>query len=352
MDRATQLSGRLSRRRFVQAATGVGLSVAGLGLAAGCQNPMLPSLSPGRGSALETTRLRVPINTAGVCVAAQYIAEDLFRAEGFTDLQYIRTPGPLITNGLASGDLDIGLQFSGPLMIRVDSGSPIVVLSGAHVGCFELFGTDQVRAIRDLKGKTVAIQEQGGPEHVFFASMASYVGLNPSQDITWIALPAAEGKRLLAEGKVDAYLGFPPDPQELRASKVGHSVVNSAVDRPWSQYFCCMVAANQAFVEQNPVATKRALRAMLKAADICASEPERTAQFLVDRGYATQYDFALQLMKELPYDKWREYDPEDTVRFYALRLHEAGMVKSSPEAIIQKGTNWRFLNELKQELKA
>jgi NitT/TauT family transport system substrate-binding protein len=258
----------------------------------------------------------------------------------------------LITNGLADGNLDIGLQFSGPLMIRVDTGSPIVVLSGAHVGCFELFGSDQVHAIRDLKGRTVAIQEQGGPEHVFFASMASYVGLNPSQDITWVALPAAQGKQLLAEGKVDAYLGFPPDPQELRAAKVGHSVVNSAVDRPWSQYFCCMVAANQAFVQQNPVAAKRALRAMLKAADICAAEPERTAQFLVDRGYATQYDYALQLMKELPYDKWREYDPEDTARFYALRLHEAGMVKSSPETIIQKGTNWRFFNELKQELKA
>ena len=29
-------------------------------------------------------------------------------------------------------------------------------------------------------------------------------------------------------------------------------------------------------------------------------------------------------MKEIPYGKWRDYDPEDTLRFYALRLHEAG----------------------------
>ena len=48
-------------------------------------------------------------------------------------------------------------------------------------------------------------------------------------------------------------------------------------------------------------------------------------------------------MKEIPYGQWREYDPEDTVRFYALRLHEVGMIKSSPQKIIAQGTDWRFL---------
>jgi len=56
-------------------------------------------------------------------------------------------------------------------------------------------------------------------------------------------------------------------------------------------------------------------------------------------------------LQELPYDKWREYDHEDAVRFYALRLHEIGMIKSSPQEIIADGTDWRFLNELKRELK-
>jgi NitT/TauT family transport system substrate-binding protein len=71
----------------------------------------------------------------------------------------------------------------------------------------------------------------------------------------------------------------------------------------------------------------------------------------VDRGFTANYDYALRTMKDLPYDKWRDFDPEDTVRFYSLRLHEAGMIKSTPDTIIQKGTDWRFLNELKKELK-
>ena len=123
----------------------------------------------------------------------------------------------------------------------------------------------------------------------------------------------------------------------MREQQIGHVVVNSTVDRPWSQYFCCMLAGNREFVRKHPVATKRALRAILKAADVCALEPEQTAQFLVDKDYAKRYDYALQAIKDLPYGKWREYSPEDTLRFYALRLHEAGMLKFEPAEAYRPG---------------
>jgi NitT/TauT family transport system substrate-binding protein len=55
-------------------------------------------------------------------------------------------------------------------------------------------------------------------------------------------------------------------------------------------------------------------------------------------------------LRDIPYGKWREFTAEDTMRFYALRPHEAGMIKSTPEKIIAKGTDWRFLNEVKREL--
>jgi NitT/TauT family transport system substrate-binding protein len=181
--------------------------------------------------------------------------------------------------------------------------------------------------------------------------MVAYVGLDPQRDIQWVTYALDEAKRLLTESRIDALLAFPPAAQELRAQRIGHVVVNSALDHPWSQYFCCMVLGNRDFVRTHPVATKRALRAILKAADLCAREPERAAQFIVEQAYAKRYDYALEAMKDLPYSQWREYDPEDTVRFYALRLHEAGMIKSSPQKIIAQGIDWRFFNELKKELK-
>jgi len=157
---------------------------------------------------------------------------------------------------------------------------------------------------------------------------------------------------MLADGKVDAYMALPPDPQELRAKKIGRVLLNSATDRPWSQYFCCVVVGNREFVKKNPVATKRALRAILKSANVCALEPERSARLLVDKGYTPNYEYALGTLKDIPYGKWREYDPEDTVRFYSLRLNEIGMIKNGPQKIIAQGTDWRFLRELKKELKA
>jgi NitT/TauT family transport system substrate-binding protein len=298
----------------------------------------------------ETTTIRL-VQAPSICVAPYYVAEEFLQGEGFTQVHHVQTERQLFTQALLAGEADIALNFVGPLLAGLDAGNPLVILAGAHVGCFELIGREQVRAIRDLKGKTVAVTEIGGPDHSFLASMVAYVGLDPRRDIHWVTHPVVESTPLLAEGKVDALLALPPSPQELRSKKIGHVVVNSSVDRPWSLYFCCMVYARWEFVRKYPVATKRVLRAILKAADVCALEPERAARFLVDKGYTPRYDYALQTMKDVPYNKWREYDPEDTVRFYALRLHEAGMIKSSPQKLITQGTDWRFLNELKRELK-
>ena len=181
--------------------------------------------------------------------------------------------------------------------------------------------------------------------------MAAHVGLDPAKDIHWVTSSSPKPMELFAEGKIDAFLGFPPEPQELRARNIGRVIVNSILDRPWSQYFCCVLAASSKYVRDHPVATKRVMRAIIKAADLCASEPTRVAQHIVDGGFTPRYDYALQTLKEVPYARWRDYDTEDTVRFYALRLREAGMIKSSPSKILANGTDWRQWNELKRELK-
>jgi NitT/TauT family transport system substrate-binding protein len=302
-------------------------------------------------SPLETTRVRLG-SLASICLSPQYVAEDLLRAEGFTDIRYPQTSGGVPgAKELGAGDADIGTNMAAAIVVAIDVGTPIVVLAGVHVGCFELIATDRVRTIKDLKGKTVAVFGLESAQYLFLASMAALVGLDPRKDITWVDLPSAEAKGLLAEGKIDAFLGFPPDPQDLRAKKVGHVVVNSATDRPWSQYFCCMVIANREFVARHPVATKRALRAILKGDEVCALDPARAARAYRDRGFDAPAPLVLQALKDVPFGQWRAYDPADTLRFYALRLHEAGMIKGSPQRILAQGTDWRFLNELKRELK-
>ncbi|MGH2404083.1 MAG: ABC transporter substrate-binding protein, partial [bacterium] len=317
-----------SRREFLGEAIRVGAAgIVGLQSARLAAHLLGQSRAFGAEPPPETTTLRLT-HAAALCLAPQYVAEDFLAGEGFTEISYVKTRlGAL--RAVASGEVNMSMTFSGPLIMQVDAGDPIVMLAGVHPGCFELFGTDRIRTVRDLKGKTVAVAQLRSSQHVFLSSIAAHVGLDPRKDITWIRRPFAESMQLLAERKIDAYMAFPPEPQELRAKKIGHVVVNSMMDRPWSQYFCCLVGANREFVRKHPVATKRAVRAILKAADRCVKEPERVARFLVDRGYTQRYDYALQTLKDISYGRWREYDPEDTVRFYALRLHEAGLIKTS-----------------------
>jgi NitT/TauT family transport system substrate-binding protein len=299
----------------------------------------------------ETTRVRLV--KASLCTAPAYVAEDLLRSEGFSEVHYIDDdPYEIGTSKLvATGAADLNMSFGLTTLVRVDAGQPVVLLAGVHTGCYELFGTERVRSIRGLRGSKVAIPGLGSSHHAFLSVIASYVGVDPRREISWVTLSHEHAKRLLADGAVDAYLGFPPEPQDLRAKRIGHVILNSATDQPWAQYFCCMVVGNRDFVRRHPVATKRALRALLKATDLCAAEPARYAQFLVDRGYVDNREYALQTLTDLPYGKWREFNPEDSVRFFGLRLHETGMVKSTPQKLIAHGTDWRFLNELKGELK-
>jgi NitT/TauT family transport system substrate-binding protein len=305
---------------------------------------------------LETTTIRVAYTPGFECVTPKTIVEGLLRAEGFTD---VRLLPPSDTISVVSGELDFDSEAAPFIASRVDAGEPITALAGVHVGCYELFVHEPIRTISDLRGKKVGIDYLGSGAHVYLAIMAAQIGLDPKRDIEWVPNPQhrqtlADNSVLerFAEGKVDAILGFPPEPQELRARKIGRVILNTAMDAPWSGYFCCMIYGNRAWVRDHPVATKRFLGAILKGADLCATEPQTAARRLVDAGFTGNYDYALQTLTEIPYDKWREYDPDDTMRFFALRLHEVGMIKSSPNKIIADGTDWRFLNELKRELKA
>jgi NitT/TauT family transport system substrate-binding protein len=329
-----------TRRRFLTTVSAAG--AAGLFCA--------PRVLAAEGS-LETTTVRLE-KSAALCIAPQYLVEELLRADGFTDIRYIEGSPPGVTERVAHGMVDFQTIYAPNFITAIDRGEPITLLTGVMVGCYELFGNEDTRSITDLKGKSVGMQALGSLGHILVSLMAANVGLDPGRDLHWVTDPKAKPKDLFIDGKIDAFLGFPPEPQELRDRRIGHVIVNSAVDRPWSQYLCCMLAGNRDFLLKYPVATKRVVRAILKATDFCATDPAGAARRLVDGGFTGRYDYALQTLSENLYDKWREYDSEDTIRFYALRMHEAGFIKSSPQKIIADGTDWRFLNELKRELKA
>jgi len=331
-----------NRRRFI----------AGLSAAAATCLVSAPKSLHAEEPPIETTAVRLGRwIDSGYCWAPAYIAEKQLRAEGFTDLKYVQG-NPNVDNAewLTHGETDFDINMPSMHIKSIDAGVPIKVLSGLHAGCFELRANDSVGSIGDLRGKKVLVYTLNSHPHLLVQLMVNYVGLDPN-DIEWVEGGGSTPTDLFIDGKVDAILLTADESAELHAKKIGHTLIDNNLDRPWSQYFCCMIAGNADYVSKYPVATKRILRAILKSADICASQPEWVAQQLVERGFAMRSDKVLEILSAVRYEAWRDFDPEDSMRFYALRLQETGMIKSKPQEIIAAGTDWRFLNEVKRELK-
>ena len=296
----------------------------------------------------ETSTLRIGQSPA-ICFAPQYLAaEQLFQAEGFGDVQYVKRP--LAHETLVSGEADIASSDVGSMLRSIEQGQPLVLLAGLHMGCYELFATTQIRSIRDLVGKQVAIPGLHSGRHLMLSTMLAYVGVDPHRDIHWVTQPARESMQHLAEGTIDAFLGFPRAAGTVGApgrARVGQHDGRSSV----VAVFLLFCRRQPQFCAPPPPRDEAGAAGHPQGDDALSLEPERAARFLVDHGFAPQYDTMVQTLKDPPYHQWREYDSEDTVRFYALRLHEVGLVRSSPEKLIAQGMDWRFFNELKKELK-
>jgi len=250
----------------------------------------------------ETTKIRL-VHAPFVCLAPQYLAEDFLPAEGFTDWEYLALGSRnLGLDAIADGRADISIWDAHSPIPAIDTGKPVVVVAGVHGGCYQLFGHENVHGIKDLRGKRLVVHYLGGGDHVLLSSMLASIGVNPEKEVTWATGQGVDAKEVFAEGKADAFMAFAQEPAELRAKKAGRVILDTAQDRPWSQYFCCVVIGNREFVRRHPIATKRVLRAILKATDICAAEPERVARFLVDRRYETRYPIGLEVMKSVRYE--------------------------------------------------
>lgn len=330
-----------NRRRFL-----TGLTAAG---AAGMfGSPHSASAEP----LPETMTVRLSKFAVPGCEVPQYIAAELLRGEGFTDVRLVEGDTAVDSSvWLARGEVDFDWNYAAIHIGSMNAGVPLKVLAGLHSGCLELVANESVNSIADLRGKKVGVYSISSSPHILLTLMSAYIGLDPANDIQWITDDEVSPKDLFIEGKIDAFLATAPEQQELRARKIGHTILDTAFDRPWSQYYCCMLAGNADYVTKYPVATKRVLRAILKAIDLCATDPKYAVERLASDNIAGRYDMTLEVLRDARYDRWRDFDPEDTMRFYALRLLETGLSKMSPQQIIADGTDWRFLDELKREMK-
>lgn len=336
----------LSRRTALAGlAAGAGVGLAGFGWDSQAAEP-----PP------ETTRIRlladpdVPI----VCYAPIYLVEEFLRQEGFTDIGYNGYGGGWSEAAvLARGEVDFAATFTSDGLVAMESNAEITFVGGVHSGCVEIYAHDRVRGLTDVAGHRLLAGGVNSPEHIMLSLILGYVGVDPVKDVEWVFEPDYnKWAGLFADDRIDVLFTSPTPSYAVRDMKIGHVILNSTLDDPWRHYICCMLAARSAFVRDHPVAAKRAVRAFMKARDFCASDPRSARDLLLERGVTDSAAYASMLFDEIAYGNWRDYDPRSTVRFFALRLRETGFIDRTPESIIASNTDFRFFEEIRQEMKS
>ena len=275
--------------------------------------------------------------------------------EGFTDISY----APYIANYSEAGVLafngaDMSAAFASDYLVAIDAGHPISIIGGVHVGCAEVFASNAVETISDLRGKRVVISSRYGAEYLIISTIAAQIGLNAQRDFEWVISTDYSGwPDLLKNGEIDAVVAFPPINYQFHDQRIGHVVLDTVADDPWRHYFCCVLGARTEYVENYPVATKRAMRAMFKANALCSRDPQTAASIISQHGEEFgERELILRSLNAIPYDAWRNYDVEASLRFYALRLHEAGLVNRTPQELLKIASDFGMFEDLKLELKA
>jgi len=302
----------------------------------------------------ETTTVRIVKPAA--CDPGIWLAKDLLLEEGFTDVRFVATPfisRQWITENLA----DVSLAHTEFVTGAIDSGLPIVVLTGLHAGCLELWVGQGISNVHDLRGRRISVCYKGIEDQffTFFAVLLQYVGIDPLKDVHFVE--SGLGKhddmvKAFVEGRADAVIaGAAQGPLLRRLSRAPGRVILETMQKPWSQYFCCNFVANRDWAQRNPNATKRVTRAILKATDRAAKDKPRSAHDAAATGIGVEESIVAETIAMCTYN-WRDADPGDTLRFFGLRLADAKLIKSTPQQLIDQGTDLAYMRQLRGELKS
>jgi NitT/TauT family transport system substrate-binding protein len=351
----------VTRRELLQGTLGTAAALAGGGLFAACVSPGSPTGVPSPGASLpppETTTVRLVSPAA--CDPPTALAKQFLLEEGFTDIQYVRVP-VTTAEWLTADKADFHSGYSNFIVANVDAGLPIMTLAGIHPGCFELFAVPGIAGIGDLRGRTIAVTAKNASDQFygFFTILLAYIGVAPSE-VNFIEIgPDVNALRdAFVDGRSEAFIAPAASGPALHRNpkNPGKVILDTTMDKPWSQYYCCQLVANRDWARRYPVATKRVTRAVCRAADLVAKDRKAAAHQYVASGFfsttpaATDEDIVNEVIRDLSYD-WRELDPEETLRFFALRLADAKLIKATSQQIIAQGSDFAYMRQLRTELK-
>ena len=297
----------------------------------------------------ETTSIRLG---AGACDSAIFGAERYLREEGFTDVKFTDVA---TATAIAAGNADIGNAFPQSFFNSVESGPKVVSLGGLHPGCVELWAQPGISSVKDLKGHSITVTSKAltNLQYTYLAMALKQAGVDP-KDVNFVVQADADTLKLYLDGKSDAVFVATTGAVALKANPAnkGKLIFSQVMDEPWKSNNCCFIIASEPWYRANPIAAKRAMRAIYRTADTLPADRADAAKLATDKGLfggAPALANVREAANMVPLD-WRTYDLEKAIRFYTPLLTDVGVLKATTDDLI-KGIDLTIFKGLATELK-
>ena len=297
----------------------------------------------------ETTSIRL---AAGACDSAIFAAERYLREEGFTDVKFTDVA---TAAAIAAGNADIGNAFPTQFFNAVENGPKVVSLGGLHPGCVEIWAQPGISSVKELKGRSITVTAKtlANLQYSSLAMVIRQAGVD-LKDVTFVVQADADLLKLYLDGKSDAVFVATTGAAALKVNPAnkGKLIYSQVMDEPWKSTNCCFIVASEPWYRANPIAAKRAMRAIYRTADTLPADRADAAKLATDKGLfggAPALANVREAANMVPLD-WRTYDLEKAVRFYAPLLTDVGVLKASSDDLL-KAIDLKVFKELSTELK-
>ena len=286
------------------------------------------------------------------CFAPIFIGkeEGYYATEGFTgivDLPMYKSAAES-KEAAALGKADWTFVSMVSAIVGLDKFANYKIVAGLHVGCHEIIAQLDITSVNELEGKTVAIPGIGSTQHLVLLSALYGEGVDPEK-VDLVVYPSAEMPALLKAGKIDAAMGWPPIPEICSMEGIGHTILSTTLDPPWSDHMCCVLIAHTPWMEKNPEALRRVIKATYLAAAAVDADPPGMAKVLIDKGYAKNLPATTLALAKIPWLKFKFHHPEETIIYYAEDLYNFGITTHDADWILE-GCDWSYYEDVLEEM--
>lgn len=267
------------------------LRTLGLGAGAALVGPGVLGLVAGCGNDDETTSGGLqPVKFGwwgATCEAPLYAAHHrgFFEREGL-EVELVNLGQSSAKDALASGKVDAVPGITFEWLKPIEQGQDIVVTGGIHGGCLRLVvgAKTGITTLEGLRGTTIATDQIGGSAHSFFSVVLAAAGIDPQNDVTFVAYPGAQLQTAIQRGEVAGAAASDPFPFVIVSDGDGIELVSNLTGA-YQDHFCCALGINGAFVDETPVTAAALTRALLSAAQWVGSNIDAIAQIEADQEY-------------------------------------------------------------------